>query len=46
MTPEAIVLVGLCAGCSSAPANPETLWLAPGQTETEVELVDHEPSPF
>ena len=44
---SAVLLALLLAGCPSEPSgNPGTLWLGPYQSETRVELVDHEPDPY
>ena len=46
MKPRVLLAIVL-AGCPSEPSgNPDTLWLAPYQSETRVELIDHEPDPF
>lgn len=51
MTRRARPVVALAAllalpACPSDPPQPSTLWLGPGATELEVQLLDHEPDPF
>ena len=38
-------LLVLLAGCPGN-GNPKTLWLAPNQAETAVQLIDHRPPDF
>ncbi len=49
MTPLTLAGVAMLAGCPSDPGpktNPATLWLAPQNSELDVQLVDAEPAPF
>ena len=40
------LLLLLVSGCPGPDHNPVNLYLAPKDSETHVELVDHEPPPF
>lgn len=42
----AVPLAFALAGCPGPDGNPDTLWLAPDNSEIVVKLIDHEPPPF
>jgi hypothetical protein len=41
-----LLLLALAACPGDDDANPDTLWLAPDKSETQVKLVDAEPNPY